>query len=227
MTEIAVNIQQQGYSVSADGVGSRTLQGDREGALFGGTIQDKYRQWLLGGKVFQASFATPGGTATIEANATLDLVESFFRMTCPSSHVLVPLFFSCDNIAVWTTADAMYHWTTDTDTFTSGGADPTVINHANQGSGDSVLGTTAMQNIKDGDSPLVEAGQTNPRLISTKTKLTGDLFSPLVYNVLNGDPYTYIHGESSWNVVFENASAVECHYLAIWAELDKNTLVNS
>jgi hypothetical protein len=226
MTEIAINVQQQSDGITADGR-TRTVAGDREGALFGGTNEEKYRQWLAAGKVFSAQFGTPGGTATLEANATLTLTEPFFRMTVPSSHVLVPIRVLVNNIAVWDTADAMYLFSVDTNTYSSGGAAPDVDNFANPGSGDSALGTVSCTNIYDGDSALTESAQTNPRLMHVQTKLTGDLFSSFEYNILKGDPMHMIHGESSFYVVFENGGAEEVHYSVIWAELDKNTLVNS
>ncbi len=227
MAENGLRVQQQSDSISVDGTGVVTQRGDREGAAFDGSIESKYRQWLVAGKVFSAQFATPGGTATAEANTDEDLTEPFFRMTVPSSKVLVPIRVLLQSTVVWVTAYGMFLYAVDTDTYTTGGAAPLVTNQAMPGSGDSALGTTAMTNVFDGDSVLTEAAQTNPLFIHYDGKLTGDVHTPLEYNILKGDPMTMIHGESSFNVVLELAGALELHYIVTWAELDKNALVNS
>lgn len=226
MTEIAGNVQQQSDRNASDGQ-TRTFAVDREGASFTGDAVSKYRQWLTAGKVFEAHFATEGATATVETNGTIELTEPFFRMTCPSSAILVPLIFRADMTLIQTTVDAWFITTSDTDTFTSGGVAPAIENLAAVSSGDSALGATVMTDVLSGDSVLTEAALTNPRQFGVNTWVTGNLFHPYEYNVLKGDPMVYIHGESSLQVQAIQTGAQEVHFSFIWAELDKNALVNS
>ena len=226
MAEIGIAVQQQGYGLALDS-GTRTVAGNRSGALVTSSPQSMYDQWLRAGKVFEAHFATEGGTATIEANAALDLTEPFFRMTCPSSKILVPIRVLVSPTAVWVTADAGFIYTADTDTYNTGGAAPDVRNMAAVSSADSALGTTAMTSVFDGDSVLTENALTNPRVIHATTFRTGGLFIPFEWNILKGDPMVMLHGTSSFAVAFQANGALECQYSVIWAELDKNELVNS
>lgn len=226
MAEIGINVQQQGYSLAAEG-STRTVAGTRAGELYTASPQSLYDHWLRSGKVFEAHFATEGGTATIEANATIDLTEPFFRLTVPSSKVMVPIRVFVTTSAVWVTADGIMIGTSDTDTYNTGGAAPDVRNMAAVSSLDSVLGTTAMTNIFDGDSVLTENALTNPRILHSQFFRTGGLFVPFEYNVLKGDPMAFIHGPASFWCAAQLTGALEAWYSVVWAELDKNELVNS
>ena len=226
MAEIALSTKQQGDGNGSDGT-TRTAAGTRMGELYTAHPASLYDRWLRGGKVFEAHFATEGGSATVEANATLDLTEPFFRFTVPSSKVCVPIKVKVTPTVVWVTADGVIIYTSDTDTYTTGGAAPDVRNMASVNSSDSALGTSAVTSIFDGDSVLTEAALTNPRVIDITWFRTGGLFIPYEYNILKGDPMVMIHGTSSFCVAAQATGALEVHYSIIWAELDKSELVNS
>lgn|SRR3990167_6877035 len=226
MAEFGGAVQQQGAGNGADGT-TRTVAVNRMGGLVVTHPAALYDQWLRAGKVFEAHFATEGGSSTIEANATVDLTEPFFRLTVPSSKIVVPITARVWVSTVFTTADAFFMTTSDTDTYTSGGAAPDVRNMATVSSLDSALGTTACTSIFDGDSVLTEAALTNPRMFGAKYWVTGDLFSGYEWSILKGDPMIMIHGTSSWQAQAILTGAKECLYSFVWAELDKSELVNS
>lgn len=226
MVEASVNIQQQGASIANDNT-TVTFAGDREGALATGSIFSKYYQWLVAGQVFEAHFATEGGLATMERNDTVDLTEPFHRCTIPSSIVMVPIQFVIAPSTVQVTAGHVFMTTSDTDTFTSGGVAPDINNFAAVSSADTALGATALTSHLNGDTVLTETALTNPRQFGLKTWVTGDLFSGYEYNILKGDPITYIHGPASFQVqAITITDAEEVYYSFIWAELSNNTLVN-
>ena len=228
MVEIATKVQQQSDTIATDGPTAHSVRGDREGALFGGTNEEKYRQWLVAGKVFEAHATGADLQAEAEIGVKLNFVEPYWRASLPSSIVVVPIKVKVEAVTVWVTASEFAVYTSDTDTFTTGGAESDVTNLANVSSLDSALGTTACTNIRDGQGGLTEGALTNKRILDMELKTTGGLFSPYEYNVLKGDTLTYIHGPAAWGVVVApGSSAIECMYSVVWAELDKNALVNS
>ena len=226
MTELGGAVQQQGYTTALDGT-TRTAAMNRTGALVTSTPASMYDQWLRAGKVFEAHFATEGGSSTIEANATYDATEPWFRLTVPSSKIFIPIKVKVTPTTVWVTTDMIVLSASDTNTYTSGGAAPDVRNLAAVSSVDSALGTTAMTSVFDGDSALTEAAMTNERIIDITVFRTGGLFLPYEYNILKGDPMVMIHGTASFVCNAMLAGALEAHYSVVWAELDKNELVNA
>lgn len=226
MTEIGGAVQQQGYTVALDGT-TRTVAMNRSGGLVTSNPQAMYDQWLRAGKVFESHFGTITGTATIEANATVDATEPFWRATIPSSKVVVPIRALVIPTTVWVTTDFIMLVSSDTDTYNTGGAATTPRNMASVSSLDSAIGTSALTSVYDGDSVLTENALTNPRLIHFADFRTGGLFVPFEYNILKGDPMTMIHGSSSFLMFAQVAGAMEVHYSVVWAELDKNELVNA
>lgn len=227
MTELGGAIQQQTYTVASDGT-TRTVAMNRSGGLVVSSPQAMYDQWLRAGKVFEAHFATEGGTATVENNTAVDLTEPFFRATVPSSKICVPIMIKVQPAVVWETGDEVIAFTSDTDTYNAGGAAPDIRNMAAVSSVDSSLGSSALTNVFDGDSVLTEDALTNPRIFDSWVALTGGLHVPYEYNILKGNPPIFIHGESSWGIaIARTTTTVEVYYNVIWAELDKNELVNS
>ena len=226
MTDIRAFVQQQGRANGADGAYAATMQ-NRGGQLEINSIEGMYSSWLRAGKVFEAHFATEGGSSTIEANATYDATEPWFRLTVPSSKIMVPVKVKVTPTTVWVTTDMIVLSASDTDTYTSGGAAPDVRNLAAVSSLDSELGTSAMTSVFDGDSALTEAAMTDQRIIDITVFRTGGLFLPYEYNILKGDPMVMIHGTSSFVANAMLAGALEVHYSVVWAELDKSELVNA
>lgn len=227
MANVDLVVQQQSDTVSPDG-STFPLRGNRSGALVTSSPQAMYDQWLRAGKVYEAHFATEGGTATIEQNAAMDLTEPFFRLTVPSNIIFVPIRVLVSNQAVWTTADAIVLVTSDTNTYNTGGALPDVRNMASVSSLDSSLGATQCTSIYDGDTVLTENALTNPRQIAVKHFVTGGLFVDFEYNILKGDPMVMVHGVSSFLAACKlGAAGAEVLYSVVWAELDKNELVNA
>lgn len=233
MTEFAGNVQQQSDTITADNR-TRTVALDREGALFGGSNEEKYRQWLAAGKVFAVGGGDGGmgapASSTIENNTAIDLTEPFFVMDIPSSIVVVPILIKITPAVVWETADEIVVYASNAAGYASGGDDlsATIENMAVPGASDSELGTTAITTIRDGDAALTMAAVSDARILDFTNRLTGDLHSPYEYNILKGSPLTMIHGVASLAVmVARTTSTVEVHYQVVWAELDKNSLVNS
>ena len=226
-TSILGYVKQQNYSNHVDGAFA-AINANRDGALVVNSAQGLYDRWLRAGQVFEAHFGTVLGTATIEANATYDVTEPFFRMTCPSSKILVPIQVKITPTVVWVTTDSVTLMSSGTGTYSAGGAAPLVRNRAAVSSLDSELGATSMTDIYDGDAALTEGTLVAPiRVIDTKVYRTGGLFESYEYNILKGDPWTMIHGPSSFMVQVMAAGALEVHYDVVWAELDKSALVNS
>lgn len=231
MAELGLNTKQQGYSISADGGNgvARTAQGDREGALFVGDMQSKYRQWLLDGRVFQGSTDTAYATTTLENNTALDQTEPFILLDAPSSIVLVPLYVKIAPAVIWETGDEIMAITSDTAGYSAGGDDMTVTNMAAVNSGDSALRSSVLTAAKDGDAAMTAAAATNPRLVDIHQHLTGNLAAPYVYNAINGDnPPVFIHGAGSFQVMLaRTTTTVEVLYTVIWAELPSLAMVNA
>ncbi len=226
MTEIAIDVQQQSDGITADDR-TRTVSGDREGALFGGTNEEKVRQWLLAGKVFEAHATGADLQAEAEIGVKLNFPEPYWRASVPSSIIVVPIKVKIEAVVIWVTAAEIAVWTSDTDTFNTGGAASDVTNLAAVSSLDSALGNTVCTNIKDGQGGLTEDALTNKRILDMKVISTGDLAAAYEYNILKGDILTYLHGPAAWGVVVAPGSgAIECMYSIVWAELDKNALVN-
>ena len=226
MTEIAGAVQQQSDTPASDG-STRSFASNRMGALVTSSPQAMYDQWLRAGKVFEAHFATEGGSSTIEANATYDATEPWFRLTVPSSKIFVPIKVKVTPTTVWVTTDMIVLSASDTDTYNTGGAAPDVRNLAAVSSADSEIGTTAMTSVFDGDAALTENAMTDQRIIDITVFRTGGLYLPYEYNILKGDPMVMIHGTSSFVANAMLAGALEVHYSVVWAELDKNELVNA
>ena len=226
MTTVALNIQQQSSTVVLDG-STRTAAGDREGALFTADIQSKYMQWLLAGKVFETHQAVVATAVTLEANATYDPLEPFFRFTVPSSRTVVPIKVKLVASTAWAAFDRMVVTVHDTDTFNTGGLAGSGVQGLfidNQGSGNPA--SSVVTNVLNGDTDLTENAATNLRVISETIAIgTGDPI--LEYNVLKGDSVAAIHGPASFLVNVEAAGAEEIFYQVVWAELDKNYLVNN
>lgn len=223
---MGLSIQQQGRANGADAT-TQTAAGNRGGALVISSPNAMYDQWLRAGKVFEAHFATEGGSSTIEANATYDATEPWFRLTVPSSKIFVPIKVKVTPTTVWVTTDMIVLSSSDTDTYNTGGAAPDVRNLAAVSSADSELGTTAMTSVFDGDSVLTENAMTDQRIIDITVFRTGGLFIPYEYNILKGDPMVMIHGTASFVCNAMLAGALEVHYSIVWAELDKSELVNA
>ena len=225
---MAGNVKQQGYDTTPD-ASTRTIAMNRSGGVVTTDPAAMYDQWLRGGKVFSAHFATEGGTSTIEANATVDLTEPLFRLTVPSSKIVVPIYVNISTVAVKVTGDAIFMTTSEGDTYTSGGAAPQVNNLTVLAAADSAINsaTSSCTNVFDGDSALTEAALVNPRQFGSKFFKTGGLFADYEYNILKGDPMVMIHGLSSWQIQGILTGALECLYEIVWAELDKSELVNS
>lgn len=226
MTEIAVRVQQQSDRIGTDN-STRTVAGDREGALFTGDINSKYMQWLLAGKIFETHNLVVGTALTLEANAAYDPLEPYVRMTIPSSVTMVPIAVSITTAAALSVFDYYTLTAHDTDTFSTGGLAGAGVQSLfvdNQGDGNPE--SSVLTNVLNGDTALTESAATNLRLIHQSQIINvTDLFTP--YNVLKGDPVAAIRGPAAFMLTFQNAGAEELNYHVIWAELDKNYLVNS
>lgn len=227
MTEIAVRVQQQSDRITADGQPAVTLAGDRERALFTGDINSKYMQWLLAGKVFETHNLVIGTALTLEINAAYDPLEPYFRMTVPSSITMVPILFSVMTAAALSVFDFYTLTAHDTDTFSADGLAGASVQGLfidNQGSGNPK--SSVLTSVLNGDTAMTEGAATNLRLIHQEQIINvTDGFKG--YNVLKGDAVAAIHGPASFLVTFQNAGAEELDYHLVWAELDKNYLVNN
>ena len=227
MTEMAGFVQQQGASNGADG-SSRTLAANRMGALVTSSPQAMYDQWLRAGKVFEGHFATEGGLSTIENNTAIDLTEPFIILSAPSSKILVPIKIKVSPAVVWETGDEYILYTSDTEAYSAGGNAMDKVNLAAVSSLDSALGTSALAQAWDGETPLTAAALTNPRIIDAGHFLTGGLHLPYEYNILKGDPMVMLHGAGSiMLMIARTTTTVDTLYSVVWAELDKSELVNS
>lgn len=222
------NVQQQGRANGADGVNA-TAAMNRGGAIHTSDPRALYDQWLRAGKIFEGG-AAPATTVTVAQNASFDLTSPSLHIGVPSSKVFVPIKVSIQNVAVWTTADGVVLYTSDTSGYTSGGVAMTMAgrNMAAVSSLDSALGVTAASNLFLAGSTLVAPALTNPRIVDQKYFVTGGLNTMYEYNILKGDPMVMVHGPGSFLAAVKLAAAsATCLIYAVWAELDKSELVNS
>lgn len=226
MTLLGATVQQQSRSVYTDG-NDGNLRMTRGGQLEINSMAGLIDSWIRQGRVFETHAATEGGLTTIEANASFDLTEPFFRLTIPSTIVFVPLYVKVATSAVWTTADLIMMGCSDTDTYSSGGlACNTAMSLFVDNQGTGTPRSSAVTNLYDGDTVLTEGTVTNPRILDVWSAVTGNLYSPYLWSVLAGNIPPYIHGPASFWMV-EKGATQEVLYSVIWAELDKNELVNS
>lgn len=229
MTEMAVNVQQQGYSVSADGGAARTLQGTRSGALYIGDPHSLYQQWLRAGKIWSIGPSDGAAlTSTIENNTAVDLTEPCLLMDITSAKVLVPIKVKISPAVVWETGDEVVVYASNAVGLNTGGDTITPQNLAIPGSGDSDLDSIAGLTVVDGDAAITMEAVSSLRVVDAQHFLTGGLHLPYEYNVLKGDPMTMIHGPASFAaMVARTTSTAEAFIHAIVAILDKSELVNS
>lgn len=223
-----IRADQQTNSNGAD-TNFRTVWGTRSGLIGVNTAQGLVDQWTRAGKVFSAEFTITQAatlTATIEANATVDLTEPFFRLTIPTGYVFVPIALRVESTTVWVTADYIGQFYSDTNTYNAGGVAATVRNLAHPASTVSGLASSVATSVYDGDSVLTESALTNPVLFGSKTFVTGGLATMYEYNILKGDPIHYLRGVGSWGAFAQANAAHEVLYQAVWAELNKNEIFN-
>lgn len=181
----------------------------------------QYDMLVKGGRVFNGQFATAGGLATIENNTAVDLTEPFLRVSIKSGHTLIPLFIKVGGAVVWETGDEYILYTSDTDTYSSGGTAMTVRNLAQRSTSATAVRQTQTANAYDGDSALTEGAVTNPRVIDSGHFLTGGLNLPYEYSAMNGNrPYTMIEGPGSLCLMIaRTTTTVEAFYTMQWAEV--------
>ncbi len=225
MSDLTAATQQQSRGIVPDG-SSGGLHVNRGGQLEVNAIGGLVDSWIRQGRVFETHAATEGGLTTIEANATFDLTEPFFRLTVPSTMVFVPIYITVVTSAVWTTGDLIMLWASDTDTYNTGGLacnTPMSLFLDNQGTG--TPRSSGVTSLYDGDSVLTESAVTNIRILDQFGWVTGNLWAPYVWSIFNRPP-VYIHGPASFGMV-EKGATQEVLYSVIWAELDKNSLVNN
>lgn len=220
-------VQQQGRPLGTDN-SSGGLYRNRGGQLEVNAVQGMIDAWTREGLVFSSEFTITQAatlTATIEANATVDLTEPFWRMAIPSGYIVVPIFVSVQSETVWVTADYILQWYSDTNTYSAGGASTTVRNLAHPASGISALNTSVCT-VLDGDSALTESTLTNPVLFGAKAFVTGGLFEQYKYSIAAGDPVHYLRGAGAWGLTAKANAAHEVLYQVVWAELNKNEIFN-
>lgn len=227
-TPLSARSQQRARSVSASDTNDSPLYSNRGGQLEVNTIQGMYDSWLRAGKVFQATGDTFGATSTIENNTAIDLTEPFFRLSVPASRTIVPIMFKAAPAVVWETGDEVAMFIGDTATYNTGGDVCLVKNMTVFNAGSQTLRETLATNVRDGDAALTEDTLTNPRLIDVHHFITGGLHLPYEYNILKGNPWSYITGPATWGVMIaRTTTTVEVLYTAMWAELDKEELSNT
>lgn len=227
MSDLRALVQQQSRGVSTDGIWANVHM-NRSGLLEINSIQGLYDSALRAGKVFVAGPDSFGATSTVEQNASLDLTEPFWRATVPASKVVIPISVQLSLDSVWTTADQVVAWISDTDTYDSGGdiciVRPLFTDHA----GNNEPVASALQNVRDGDAALTEKTITNGRIFHSQHFVTGGLHLPYEFNALKGDSYPVIHGPASFGIAVKlGAAGDEAAYQVVWIELDKNEIVNS
>lgn len=224
MTELGGYVKQRGYEIFGDGA-SHTARMTRSGDMQVNTIHALYDSWLRAGKVFQGGFGTFAGLATVEINAAIDLTEPFIHLTVPVSKVIVPIQVQITYDTAPAALDAMLVGWAEGNTNTAGGA-AGLVKPLMGLAADAPVSSACT--LLDGDSVLTEDTLVNPRLLSQKMiTAAGSDVNVLEYNVLKGDPWTYIQGVASFLVWVKAAGAEEVYYHLTWAELDRGEIVNA
>lgn len=215
---------------AADGT-YRSVWGSRGGDLSTNDINSRYIRWLTDGRIWVVASggATPtfGGLSTIEANATIDLTEPFFRFTVPASIVCVPIAFNLNYDTAPAALDKVQMYTSDTDTYSAGGVAMTASNLYINNAGTENFQTSALTKIYDGDSVLTESALTNPRMLWEKLVVATGSEPNFEYNVLKGDPVFAVRGLASVCFAMKAAGAEEVDFRFIWAEVNKDEFSNA
>ncbi len=225
MTTVGGFVRQVGRSLFKDGSPGQLAQ-FRDGSLVTGDITSLYNSWLRGGKVWEAHFADEAGTATIENNTAIDLLEPFFRMAAKPGKVIVPISVKLASAVVWETGDEVVVIASDTDAGASGGVAPDIrclaVGTAGSQIGDGDNGVTG---ALDGDSPITEGSITNARVLDNHMFITGGIHLPYEYNILKGDAWSMIEGPGTFLVYLTHTTTTEeLFYSVKWAALDAGEL---
>ncbi len=225
MTTVGGFIQQIGRTILKDG-GPGQLAQNRDESLITNDITSLVNTWLRGGKLWEAHFATEGGTATVESNAAIDLTEPFFRMAVKSGKVIVPISVYVAPATVWETGDEWIVGAYDTDAAATGGALPDIRNMVVNNGSQPAIGDNdnGVNNPLDGDSAITEGAVTNFRVIKNGHELTGGLHLPVEYSILKGDAMGMLEGPSVFGVWLASTSGIEVLYSVKWAVLDSAEL---
>ena len=225
MTTVGGFVRQVGRELFKDRNSAQLAQ-NRDASLITGDITSLYNTWLRAGKVWEAHFATEGGTATVENNTAIDLTEPFFRAAVKAGKVVVPISVYISSAVVWETADEWVVGAYDTDAAASGGAAPDVRNLA-VATGSTAVGDNdnGVDTPLDGDSAITEGTATNFRVLKNGHHLTGGLYIPIEYNILKGDEMAMVEGPGVFGVwLARTTGTVEVLYSVKWAALDADEL---
>ncbi len=201
---------------------------NRDKALQINTREGLVDKWTRDGRVFIANNPVIGQPETMSStDTTVDLTDPSIRYTVPAGVTVVPIHVAVAVITVAAKDDIFAVLVNNADSYTSGG-DAVPMTRANALiNGTSELRASAVTNLHYSDTAIVEAALTNPRLLKIQESqgpTAVATWNP-EYNILKGDPMTYIVGPASFIVyVVQETAAAEAEWTMSWAELDAGSV---
>ena len=229
MTDLRGWTDQVGSGLAADG-GWAPVGLNREHAVLVNSREGLVDQWTRDGRVFISSNPTIGTPVTMSAAGTaFTLTAPSLRYTVPSGSIVVPIHVAVSNLRVITKDDLFGVVVTGSDSFTSGGIASMAARNAVVQPASASMRTSAVTNLLNADTTLVEAALVNPRLLKRikHEGVAGEVDAPWEpeYNILKGDPMVYLVGPASFLVfVIQETTAAEAEWSMSWAELDASVV---
>ncbi len=229
MTDIRAKVQQTAPGGGNDGAFAATRQ-TRTGHLPVDSRESLVDAWTRDGRVFQSGTPLPSVPETMSASGTaIVLTAPSFRYTVPSGATVVPISASVSGQFLITKDALFVVMVTDTDTFGSGGtAAQSARNMLVQTAGAQAR-DTSVTNLLHSNAAIIEGSLTNERTLKVLQRVgaaadTDPAFNP-EYNILKGDPMTYLIGPASFLVwIIQETTALEGIFTMTWAEIQRSEI---
>ena len=216
-------VKQQNYDISSDNDDERQVGLNRGGAVQVNSREALVDQWARAGRVFIYHNPIIGTPETMSANGTtVTLTAPSVRFTVPAGTIVVPIDFQARVATVIAKSDIFTVIATGSDSYTSGGEALTPLN-AYIDAGTS-LTPSAVTNIHNSDTAIVEAALVSPRLLKSQKRQgqaaeLATTWNP-EYNILKGDKMVYMKGPASFLVfVVQETTAAEAEFSGSYAVL--------
>ena len=191
------------------------------GALTVNTPAALVERWMADGRVFQSGTPAAGTPETMSAAGTaFTLTAPSIHMTIPSGLTVVPISLIIEASTATVKHNLFGVFTSDTDTFTSGGeamqAARNMLTESN-----AAYRTTGVTNLLHSDTAIVEAALTRPRILKVAKENPVNLAVTFEYSILKGDPMTVLTGPAALIAfLVQETTAAEAVWTMTWAELD-------
>lgn len=223
MAELTGKVRQVNPQVVSD-EDEVVLRLNREYGLQVNSREGMVDKWTREGRVFIAQNPVTGQPETMSATGTtITLTAPSLRYTVPAGNVVVPINVQMNGFFPNSKKALFCVLVSDTDTYTSGGDAVLMVARNALIQSNAQLRGSSVSKLHYSDTALVEAGVTRTRqlkfLCRLGTATDEGTWNP-EYNILKGDPMTYIVGPASFLIflVVETAAG-EAEWVMSWAEL--------